>query len=226
MDKELKKEAKPILESGDIYDKSNHAKILSFLLSHTLPKDKAYSAACNLINCFGNILRVLDAPMGSLYEIPDMNDKSAMLIKAVSETTVKYIEGKYKPNRRKLTSRNLGESFLGKFLAQKEEKVMLALFNARKRPIFCDIVREDQIREFEMYSEKVLNLVYLHKPSYAIVMYSNTTDLDIISHNDVILIEQFRNLFNLAKVKFEDCIIFYDNTYLSVKESEFAIILS
>lgn len=226
MGKERNEEARSILESGNIYDKANHAKILALLLSYTLPKEKTYSTACNLIDCFGNIMRVLDAPMGSLYEIPDMNDQSAMLIKAVSESTVKYIEDKYKPNRRRLTPKNLAKNFFGKFFAQKEEMLMLALFNEKNRAVFCDVVREDQIRGFEMYSDQVLNLVYLYKASYAVVMYSNMTDLKVVSNNDVILIEKFRNIFKLAKVRFEDCIIFYDNTYLSVKDSDFAIILS
>lgn len=211
-------------DKNEIEELNDFSNQLISLLSYSMSKDNAIIVSKNLISEFGNVLSIFNLPDGCLREISGINENTIQLIKSVEGIIDLYIKEKYKPKKISRTGK-YAELFINEFKYQKKEKIILALLDSKSKIIFSDVIKTDHIRNVDVYISKIINLIYLYDAEKVVVLYNNLTNLNVISNQDIILIERLRKVFELLNVVFWDCIIFYDNTYLSIAESDYSYIL-
>ena len=81
------------IKAGNLNNLPDH-KILELLLFYSTPRSDTNELAHNLINQFGSLNGVFDAPYESLLEVKGIGEHSAVLLKLVPEAVKRYLINK------------------------------------------------------------------------------------------------------------------------------------
>ena len=81
------------IKAGNLNNLPDH-KILELLLFYSTPRSDTNELAHNLINQFGSLNGVFDAPYESLLDVKGIGEHSAVLLKLVPEAVKRYLINK------------------------------------------------------------------------------------------------------------------------------------
>ena len=97
--------------------------ILELLLFYSIPQRDTNGIAHELINRFGSLSAVLDAPYEDLLDVPGISEHSATLIKLIPAISRRYALEKNSKVTRLATIEDIGRYLVARYLGVTEETV-------------------------------------------------------------------------------------------------------
>jgi DNA repair protein RadC len=157
--------------------------ILEFLLFYAKPRKNASDLAYKLIDTFGSLPAVLEAPFDTLMQIEGMNSFCAILLEIVPAIIRVYKRERLSKNQGPVNQAYMGEMFLSKLSGQKSEQVAVALLSVRMQLISCKVVSKGALISAPVYIPQLVRMALLH----------NTPNV-IIAHNHLICMHLVKNV--------------------------------
>ncbi len=201
-------------------DSFEEHELIEMLLYYGIPRVDTNELAHRLINEFGSIAELFDAPIESLMRVKGVGQSLAVLIKLTSKISRLYAESKSKIKYRAPTKQELGQLILSKFVGRIKEHILLILFNSRGKIIFCEMIAQGTFTSVDIYIRRVLELALSYSATMAIIAHNHPSGIALPSKADL---AQTANLVDALKhidVKLIDHIIVADNDYVSISESD------
>ncbi len=132
-----------MFEKFDNYgpDSFHDHELLEMLLFHTIPQANTNPIAHELLNRFGRLHNVFDAPAEQLCEINGINKKSARYIKELCALIARYEKSRSQADNdsaRLLNRRLVAEYFIPEFTGKIEEALLVAFLDSKSRVIKCE----------------------------------------------------------------------------------------
>lgn len=197
----------------------NH-EILELLLTYSIPRKDTNAIAHELLNRFGSISAVFDSSLDMLRSIDGVGDSTALFLKTVASTIRLYNEDKYKPRSKTLTRDEIARIMFNKFVCRSEECLALALFNPKKKMVFCDIIEKGSISNVNFFARNLLKLVVNYDAKYAIVAHNHPSGLALPSQADLDATLNLKKLLLTADVYLVDHIIVSSSDCTCLSESK------
>ena len=157
--------------------------ILEMILFYAVPRRDTNLMAHRLLDRYGSIAKVCDAPIDTLKNDFGLSESTAVLLKMIPEMARVYSESKHTAEIIDLD--NAADILRSKFIGANVEKVALALGTANGRLIMCDIVCEGSINATEMPIRKIVDLALRHNAKYAYVAHNHPSELCLPSRPDL-----------------------------------------
>ena len=205
------------LEYGlDNFDDVN---ALELLLFYALPRQDTNAVAHALLDRFGSLSSVLEAPPGDLVSVPGVGENAAALLRLIPEISRRYMVQKSENSDPVDDPTSAGRYFVPRFMYETEEVVLALLLDARKRPLLCRELSRGVVNAAEISARKLAELCLERRASAVILAHNHLSGVALPSAEDENTTAALRRALNLLGVELCDHVIVAGCEYVSMRES-------
>ena len=192
--------------------------VLELLLFYAIPRKDTNELAHVLIDTFGSLKGVFDAPYEELIKVAGIGPNTAALLKLVPTLTRTY----YSSDARSVildTSEKSGEYFLPYYIGQTEEVVRLACLDAGGKVISNQILHRGSANAAEVNLRKIVNIALRNNAMGVILAHNHPGGLPLPSEEDVATTKSIREALMPMGILLMDHIIVAGQDYVSMARS-------
>lgn len=200
-------------------DGLSDVEVLELLLGYAIPRQDVNPLARTLLREFGDMHRVLNAPISQLVMVPGIGERTAVLIRLVSELWSKSENGRFNKH---IILRSIGE--IGAYLAPRsiglhEERAWLLSLDAKCKVIECRELCQGAVNAINLPFRKLVETAILAKATSVVLAHSHTSGTMIPSLADLEYTRDAYRALLLVDVHLVDHYILSDGHYLSMRAS-------
>lgn len=198
---------------------SDH-EVLELLLCYAIPRRDVNDMAHALIERFGSLAGVMDAPASELMTIAGIGEQAAVLIKLVPQLTRKYqlsgIKGSGKPVLD--TVEKAGEFIIPYFQSMTEETVYMLCLDKRCRLLGVHTIgRGDEFKTVTS-AKKLIELAVQGKAQSVLLAHNHPGGAPVPSVEDVAATRQMAAALHSVGIALTDHLIVVGNEFASMSE--------
>ena len=194
--------------------------VLELLLFYCIPRKDTNEIACNLINRFGSLSAVLEAPVSDLKKVPGMGEAAATFLSMIPAV-----------NRYYLTHRDDSPVFMssvddyGYYLrdalnGKRNEEVYMMCLDAKRKMISCREVGEGCTNYASVPIRRIVETALAENAVMVILAHNHPSGLAIPSDEDVHTTHRLAAALSTVEIILVDHVIVADNDFISLRQSE------
>ncbi len=192
--------------------------ILELLLFYGLPRADTNPIAHKLLNRFGTIAGVCDAPISELTKTKGISENVAVLLKLIPQLSRYYIDAQTESQNRVFDTDSAIALLSPQFIGRKNEIVVLALLDSKNRVLYTGIVTEGNVNTVPMYIRDIITLAATYNAAEAIIAHNHPSGSVMPSQGDIIATRKLYAAMETIDVHLQDHIIFGHPDFLSMKD--------
>ena len=197
--------------------------ILELLLFYSTPRADTNVMAHELINRFGSLNGVFDAPYGALKEINGIGEHSAILLKLIPETVKRYMKNK-NAEKKHILSEDEAVEYLRPFFdtLKKESLVAVCLNNAGK--ILKTVIISEGATDFtQVDTRKLIEETLFCNATQVILAHKHPGGISVPSQADIMVTNRIALVLQAIHARLANHIIICENDHFSfAKNPKFA----
>jgi DNA repair protein RadC len=202
----------------DSFDDHN---VLELLLFYALPRVDANPIAHELIDRFGSLSGVFDAPYDELTKVPGIGENAALLLKLIPQSSRRYQISKSKHNSILNTSRKAGDFLLPYFFGERDEVVYMVCLDAKCKVLSCKLMFRGGVNSANVNLRKIVENALASNASSVILAHNHTSGIAIPSEEDKATTKKVIDALRAVDVTLADHIVTADNDYVSFADNGF-----
>ncbi len=192
---------------------------LELLLFYAIPRKNTNPISHKLLDEFGSISAVIDAPMDALIKA-GLSEHSALLLKLLPQFYRLYLDDKHNNEEKIISLDNVGDKLIKKFIGRDYEAVVLMLLDAKMKEIFCGVISKGSVNACELYVRKIIENSVLYNASYVILAHNHPSGIALPSKEDIVSTKRVAEALSLIGIKLLDHIVVADDDYVSISQSK------
>lgn len=192
---------------------------LELLLYYAIPRCDTNPMAHRLLDHFGSISAIFDAPVDALKEA-GVSETTAALLKIIPEFSRLYLDDKYNNKNKIINFDHLIEYFSNKFVGRNEETVMLLLADAKGKEIFSGVIAKGSLNTSDVPIRKVVDLSLRYNAKTAVIAHNHPSGVAIPSIADIKTTKDIFDALDHVNVLLADHIIIADGDGISIAQSQ------
>lgn len=192
--------------------------VLELLLFYAIPRRDTNELAHTLIDTFGSLNAVFDAPYEALLQVEGIGTNAAALIKLVPQLTRTY----YTNRSEKVvldTAEKAGEYFVPYFIGHSEEVVYMVCVDAGSRVIAHRMLHRGSVNASEVNIRKIVNVALQSNAVGVILAHNHPGGIALPSNEDVVTTQNIAAALRPMGVLLMDHIIVADSEFVSMARS-------
>ncbi len=190
--------------------------VMELLLFYAIPKQDTNEVAHKLINHFGSVSAVFDAPYEELIKVAGIKEHSATLLKLIPEIGAYYNLDKVKRGETFANIEKIAEYCVYKYLKENEEKLEIILFDPEMHMLGTETLAEGSQCSVDINVELVGKMVFGYNASGFILVHNHPSGVVRPSDADVELTKYIHSAMKpFGKVLIEHLIV-AGNKYVPV----------
>lgn len=202
------------------FDSLEIHEVLELMLYYAIPRKDTNPIAHRLIDSFGSISAVFDAPIDKLKE-QGISENCAIYLKLMPQICRIYMEDKHNNADKIIDIDNIGEKLKHKFVGRDYEAVVLLLLDSKHKEVFCGVISKGSVSACEVYVRKIIELAVQYNAKFAVLSHNHPSGVALPSNADIATTKKVYQALRLIDVVLIDHIIVADDDYVSLKESGF-----
>lgn len=181
------------LESG--FDSFETHNILEMLLFYSVPRKDTNDMGHELLNKFGSLKGVFDAPVEELIKVKGVTENSAVLIKMIPAIAREYLVAKHLDSKVFDTAEKVASYFLDKYFGETKELVYAMLLNSNFELIDVVPVSSGTSTSVQVHPRPIADLVVKHNASMVILAHNHPNGNVCPSMDDIQTTTNLLNVF-------------------------------
>ncbi len=192
--------------------------VLELLLFYVIPQKDTNELAHVLINRFGSLSGVLEAPVDELKTVKGIGEYSASLLTLIPEICRRYMGDKYSDHCIVNSTQAAGDYLLDRYVGRNKETVILLLLDAKGRVLYCGVIAEGSVNATEVNVKKIVEASARYNASSAILAHNHPSGVALPSKQDIATTETVAKALQLINVDLVDHIIVADRDFVSLAD--------
>ena len=209
---------KQFLAEGFSENSSEH-KLLEMLLFFSIPRKDTNDIAHLLINRFGSLSGVLEAPAEELVKIDGVGENTAMLLKLMVPVTKKYIASKTQKVNIFENMDSICDFLVEKYIGTDVETFAVTSFNSKGAVVGFDILAKGDCVTVNVSVRQVIEAVLRNNAVCAVISHNHPGGMATPSRVDIETTQKIANTLKSINVRLIDHIILCDDDYVSLAQS-------
>lgn len=194
--------------------------LLEMLLYFSLPRVNTNEIAHELINRFGGLKKVLDAPISLIKDVNGVGSHSAYLIRLVLVMARRYAELDSSLSALKGVKMKKREEFadvlVPKFFTLQDERVCLMILDNQNRLITCDFISSGDLHSADMNPRVIIEKVLACRGSKIVVAHNHPSGNVEPSEADVAVTLNLRKACDIFSIELIEHLVVSNGRYSSV----------
>lgn len=195
--------------------------VLELLLFYALPRADVNPLAHLLLDRFGSLSAVFDAPLEELVTVPGIAKNTALFIKLLPQVSRRYHLSRTRTAEVLDTSRKAGEYLTPYFYAQREELVYMLCLDARCRVLTCKLLFQGSVNAAGVSVRKLVETALLFNSTSIILAHNHPSGLTAPSPEDLETTRRIHTALSAVDIQLTDHIIVADGDFLSLADTGF-----
>ena len=208
------------LEEG--LDGFSQHNVLELLLFYSVPRKDTNELAHALIDAFGSLSGVLDAPVVELEAVPGVGARTAALLHLMPQLARAYLSDSERDVCLDSTDK-AGRYLLPRFVGRGEETVFLVCVDGKCRAISTTLLFRGSINAAEVNLRSIVATALRHNAAGVILAHNHPGGVALPSPEDLSTTRRIRDALEPVGVRLIDHIIVADRDYVSLADSGYVI---
>ena len=206
---------------GEGMDHFDEVHALELLLFYAIPQGDVNPLAHRLLDHFGNLHQVLEAPPEQLTAVPGVREHTAVLLGLVKGISQKYlIDYKDQPVQL-MTRKECGSYLLDRFVGRRDETVMLLCLDAKRAPLACRVISEGSVNTAEVSVRKVVEAALSVNATTVVLAHNHPSGIAVPSMEDIVTTRRMAVALDAVGILLEDHIVVAGRDYVSLRDSNY-----
>lgn len=194
--------------------------ILEFLLFYCIPRRDTNVIAHNLINRFGNLAKVLDAPIRELKKVEGMGENAAIFLRLVKELIGSYHVSRSKESLILTSYEECAEYLKPFFYGLQTETVMLLSLDAKCMVLDCRVIGEGSVTSAGVPIRKIVDTALSTNAVSVVLAHNHPGGLAIPSQEDRAVTNRVALALQYVDIVLTDHIVVCENESISMSLSK------
>ena len=190
--------------------------VLELLLFYSIPQKDTNETAHMLINRFGSLSAVFDAPYDDLLTVPGISEHSATLIKLIPAISRRYAMEKNSKVTKLSSIEDIGKYLVARYLGVTEETVLLLLLDNKFGLIDCVKVHEGSVNSSAITMRKLIETALFKRASMVVLAHNPPSGVALPSSDDLFTTQQVKRAFDLVEIGMLAHIIVAGDTFTNI----------
>jgi DNA repair protein RadC len=199
--------------------------VLEFVLFYSQPYGDTNETAHRLLETFGSLSSVLDAPYEELVKVKGVGSYTAVFLTMLPQLAKRYFSDMI-PDRVTFTDRkSLLDYIRAEYISETSETAKLLCFNNGGLLINCCKVSIGSKNSVSIDRRTLLETAFRNSASSVILTHNHPNGMAVPSQNDIVTTKEVFRLFSDVNIRMLDHVIVSGNDLFSMAESpKFGII--
>ena len=201
-------------------DNFTQEQVLELLLFYAIPQRDTNVIAHNLINRFGSLSQVIDAPVKELMKVPGIGESAAVLLHLISETSRYYQINRMMHEKVLNTMEKCAQYLIPHFVGRRNETVFLLCLDAKCKLLCCREISEGTVNAAGVSVRKVVEAALAVNATSVIMAHNHPSGVAVPSAEDVLTTQRIAEALRTVDIILADHIIVSDDDYVSIRQSK------
>ena len=208
---------KRFLEEG--LDSFTDIQVLELLLFYVIPRRDTNPIAHALLNRFGSLTQVLEAPVEELKKVDGIGPEAAAFLNLIPAAGRYYLVDKTVQSKVLKTIEQCGEYLLPFFFGRKVETVFLLCLDAKCKVLCCKEVGEGSVNSAGISIRKIVETALGANATAVVLSHNHPSGVAIPSMEDIQTTRRIAAALRAVDVHLVDHIVVADDDYVSMIQS-------
>lgn len=205
------------LESG--LDTFTDVQALELLLFYAIPQRDTNPIAHDLLEHFGSLSQVLEAPVEELKKIKGISEHSAALLRLVTELGRFYQVDCAQRTEMLTTLDACGAYLVPRFFGRKLETVFLLCLDAKCKVLCCREIGEGSVNAASISVRKVVETALSANATTVVLAHNHPSGIALPSADDVQTTHRVAAALEAVEIKLIDHIVVAEGDFISMAQS-------
>ena len=192
---------------------------LELLLFYAIARKDTNTIAHGLLDHFGSLSQVLEAPMEELEKIPGISTHSAGLLHLVTELSRRYQVDRARKSVVLASVDKIGAYLTPFFFGRKKETVFLLCMDAKCKVLCCKEIGEGGINSAAVSPRKVVETALAAGATTVVLAHNHPSGVAVPSLEDVQTTKRVAAALETVEIHLADHVIVADGDFVSMAQS-------
>lgn len=200
-------------------DQFTDVQILEILLFYCIARQDTNPIAHELLNHFGSLSQVLEAPVEELCKVDGIGENTAVFLKLITQVGRCYLTDRASKSRILPTLDSCAKYLQTFFFGRNVETVYLLCLDAKCKMLCCKKISEGDVNSTTLSVRKIVETALSTKASSVVLAHNHPGGLAVPSNVDVQTTLRIADALQAVDVHFIDHILVTDDDYVSLAQS-------
>ena len=191
---------------------------LELLLFYGVPRRDTNPLAHKLLDEFGSISAIFDAPIPQLKRV-GLTDNTIALIKLIPDFARLYHNDRTDYNKKHIEVSKLCDYFRPKFIGRTNEVMYLLLMDKKQKELFCGIISKGSSNTTDVPITRILELAVMYNADYVAIAHNHPSGLALPSGPDIETTKMVYDALRLMNKRLVDHVIVCEDDEVSMAQS-------
>ena len=200
-------------------DHFSDIQVLELLLFYCIPRKDTNPIAHALLERFGSLSQVLDAPIGELAKVPGMGESAATFL-SLTTAVGRYYQVDRAMNVEILTSiEQCGRYLVPFFYGRRNETVFLLCLDAKCKVLCCKEIGEGSVNSAGVPIRRIVETALGVNATTVILAHNHPSGIAVPSGEDVIATHRVAAALRTVDIVLADHIVVAEEDFVSMVQS-------
>ncbi len=202
-------------------DSFNEVQVLELLLFYCIPRQDTNPIAHRLLEKFGTLSQVLEAPVEELIKVDGMGKNAATFLHLVMDSGRYYQVNRMLQSKVLTTIDQCGAYLTPFFLGRRNETVFLLCLDAKCKVLCCKEIGEGSVNSAGVPIRRIVETALAANASTVVLAHNHPSGLAMPSSEDVTTTRRLAMALDAVEIMLIDHIIVADDDFVSLAQSGF-----
>lgn len=200
-------------------------RVLELLLFYSRLQGDVNPLAHRLLDAFGSLAGVLDAPPEALAKVPGVGENTVVLLKLLPAIAARYLASRTNAEMILSDSASLHELFLPYFFGARNEMSYLACFDSKLKLLGVKKISEGSPNANEISIRKISTEALALNATVVVLAHNHPSGLATPSEEDIFTTRYIQDSLRPLGITLYDHVILADGEMVSLKDSRYLMSL-
>ena len=192
---------------------------LEILLYYAIPRKDTNPLAHALIERFGSLAMVLEAPVEELEKVPGISNNAAVMLKLVTEMGRYYLVNRTGQNLILNTIADCGKYLTPFFFGRRNETVYLLCLDAKCKVLCCREVGEGSVNSANVPIRRIVEMALAANASSVVLAHNHPSGIALPSAEDILTTRRVAAALSTVDIVLVDHIVVAEDDFVSMVHS-------
>lgn len=193
--------------------------VLEMLLFYAIPRRDTNPLAHRLIDTFGGLHQVLEAPVPELMQVEGMTENAASLLRLSSALLAEYYKDKYSVGTILKTTEDLCHLLLPRYMGVQNETTYLISMDSKHMLLNCAPISTGTARMADLPFRLVLQQALRYNATIVVLAHNHPSGLAIPSQADIMTTKRLARMLRAAEIVLWDHLVFGGDDCVSMRDT-------